>query len=130
VSSSTEPALVTVEIAGEQVPVKLDRTGPREWEGRLPEVPPGTLLLVRARREDGAEGIAATVVPEPAERLVRGVDDETIARLAAAAGRPAGEMPPPPPPDRRPGREPHELPFLIAAVLLLPVDVAVRRMGR
>jgi len=130
VSSLLPPTLLTVEIAGEEVKVPLSRTGPDRWEGELPEVPAGTLLTARVRRDDGAEGIAATVAPPPAETLVRGIEEDEIVRLARAAGRPAGEIPPPPEPDHRPGKEPIELPLLIAAILLLPVDVAVRRLGR
>jgi len=130
VETTEPPTLLTVEIAGEEVRVPLSRTGPARWEGELPEVPAGTLLTARVRRDDGAEGIAATVVPESAERRVRGVDEIEIGRMARAAGRPADVLPPPPEPERRPGREPLELPLLIAAILLLPVDVAVRRLGR
>jgi hypothetical protein len=130
VETTLPPALLSLEIAGDEVEVALSRTGPNRWEGELPEVPAGTLLLGRVRRDDGAEAIAATVVPESGERRVRGVERDVIDRLARAAGRPAGEFPPPPEPERRPGKEPLELPLLIAAVLLLPVDVAVRRLGR
>ncbi|MEN8151465.1 MAG: vWA domain-containing protein, partial [Planctomycetota bacterium] len=124
VTSALPPSLLTVEIAGEEVRVPLTRTGSNRWEGVLPEVPEGTLLTARVRRDDGGAAIATTIAPPLAESTARGVNEASIERLARAAGRPAGEIPPPPEPERRPGREPLELPLLIAALVLLPVDTA------
>jgi hypothetical protein len=130
VTSETPPRLLTVEIAGEEVEVPLERTGTNRFEGEIPVFPPGALIVARVRRDDGAEALAALVIPVEGEATDRGVNRPGIERLAAAAGRRADEVPPRPPADRRPGREPIHIPLLAAALLLLPVDVAVRRLGR
>jgi hypothetical protein len=104
--------------------------GPDRWEARLPAAPPGTLVSVRALSATGGESRTIAVVPVAAEELVRGVNDARIRALARSADRPPGEIPGLPPPRRIPRRDPWHLPFLIVALALLPVDVAVRRIRR
>jgi hypothetical protein len=69
------------------------------------------------------------VVPPGEEEATRGIAADRLRDLAAATGRPPG-LPPAPEPERRPGRDPAHLPFLLAALLRVPVDVAARRLGR
>jgi len=121
---------VSVRREGEELPVALMRVGPGRWRGLLPEGPEGALLEVEARVDGGRPATATLVSPPGHEAGDRGIDAAEIERLAGAAGGSPGRVPSAPPPRRRPGREPRHLPFLLAALLLLPVDVAARRLFR
>lgn len=123
-----EPKLVAEGPGGERE-LPLERSGPATWRAAPPEGAPGEVFLLRATTPEGGVAVAAAVAPAAPE-APRGVEPAAIARLAAAAGRPAGRIPPEPRPARRPGREPLELPFLVAALALLPVDTALRRIRR
>ena len=64
------------------------------------------------------------------EESVTGVDDTTIRALAAASSGSGPEIPGAPPDRKVPGEEPVHLPLLFVALCLLPLDVAVRRIGK
>ncbi len=123
-----EPLEARVEAGGARTPLPLARTGPRTFSGRLPPAPPGTLQVVTVRDGRGGESAAARIAPRPAEETARGLDGDRLRALARAAGVEPGRIPPPPPPERRPGRHPAHLPFLLAALVLIPVDTAIRRV--
>ncbi len=120
----------TAAVDGDPRPLEFARTGPDEFAADLPPAAPGALVVVTVEADPAPAAHLAFVALPAGEAPGQGLDDEALARLGAAAGRAAGEAPAPPAPGRRPGRQPLHLPFLVAALLLVPFDVAVRRLSR
>jgi hypothetical protein len=120
----------TATVDGDPRPLGFTRTGPDAFAADLPPAAPGALVVVAVEADPAPAAHAAFVAPPAGETPGQGLDDEALARLSAAAGHAGGEAPPPPAPGRRPGREPLHLPFLVAALLLVPFDVALRRLYR
>jgi len=124
------PRAGTVLIEGEQSPLTFARTGPGVYAADLPTVPAGTLIRARVEGADGALAGAVAVAARAGEDLAAGVDDRAIAALSAAAGGGMSGIPDAPDDRRLPGREPVHIPLLFVALCLLPLDIAVRRIGR
>jgi hypothetical protein len=128
VSGPGEPPAGHAAVEGDHRPLSFTRTGPGTFEAALPAAEPGSVIVVRVEAGASDPVTAATVVPPEPEDRAAGVDDTVLATLAAAAGRPTGELPAPPLPRHIPGKRPLHLPLLILAVSLLPLDVLVRRV--
>jgi hypothetical protein len=86
---------------GEPDPIRLQRTGPRRWEARLPAPPPGDLVQLAAavslEGDELARGRHAAIRP-PAPESVNRSDADALRALAGEAGGvldpAASELPP------------------------------------
>ena len=116
--------------------VALEPVGPDRVRGSLPCLPLGHLNgLVLAVREPGKPAQVVTGAVGLAygrERAARGVDEDFFVRAASALGaRRAGPGPIPlaPRPVEDTKREPWAAALFLAACLLIPLDVCLRRLG-
>ncbi len=117
-------------IDGQEAPLSFARTGPGLYEADLPPSPAGSFIRVTLTAADGKMAGAVAVAGRSREDLTTGVDEETISTLVLASSEDGSGLPEAPKDRRRPGEKPVHLPLLLVALGLLPLDVAVRRIGR
>jgi Ca-activated chloride channel family protein len=116
----------------EATDLELVPTGDGAVETRLPRDETGRQLLLEASRDDGRRARPVEIPPASApEDRAFGTDDRRLREIAeAAGGRFAPDPRAAPASPERPVREPLGLWPLLAAAALLPLDVALRRLGR
>jgi hypothetical protein len=131
IASTPEPPRTgTAVIDGQETTLAFRRTGPGEYEATLPPVPAGSLIRAAVTAADGAVSGAVAIAERTREERVTGLSEPTVRALAAASSQDGAGTPKAPPDRRVPGEEPAHLPLLLAALALLPLDVAVRRIRR
>jgi Ca-activated chloride channel family protein len=120
---------------GPEHPLELRPSGPTTAEAEFPAPPAGEPAFVRVRLRDGDRvweappvGVARAYPEELAGTSATAFADAAGAGIPPAVPLDAADLPsaPPPPAGRR--TAPLAAPLLAAALLLLPVDIALRRL--
>ncbi len=124
-----------IDSAGQSTAITLRQTAPGQYQATLPSPPTGAYLIQLAAAVDGQPVAAQTVglvVPYSPEYRQREANPALLTALADVTG---GQLLTTPAPvfrhDQAAVRRAREigLPLLVLALLLLPLDVAVRRLG-
>lgn len=134
----TWPAQITAGVIrpdGSTQVLRLNATAPGQYEGEVPASVPGPYLVklsAGTKQQSVALGETFLVVPYSPEFASTGSDPAFMQRLAQVGGgqelsEPAAAFAPNLPPS--PGRLPLDQALLIAALLLWPLDIALRRLS-